>query len=694
MPAPRELRSSAAKPAKRKQASIPTAGQLSTPRTLISFGPEVCRDLAAAEQREWLVTNGIGGFASGTVAGSATRRYHGLLIAALDPAGRRTFLVGGVDEVLRGDSQDYALAAHRWASGAVAPQGHLLIQDFHLDGSLPVWRYKAGSILIEKSIWMRHGENTTFVQYKLLESVSPVSLELKILVNYRDFHAATHAGEWRMDINQVESGVRITAFEGATSFYARCAGAVCEPRHIWYRDFFFPRESERGLDDREDQLYAALFTVQLQKGQTVTLVFSAEKDSNVDAVAERRAEIKRQSKIQSVASTLLSMSPGGSSSSGILQLLFAADQFLVKRTLPGQPAGKSIIAGYHWFSDWGRDTMISLPGLALATGRSDVAKQILLAFAGLVDGGMLPNNFPDAGGAPEYNTMDATLWYFEAARQYFKATRDLPTLKKLFPILAKIVSAHVKGTRYNIHVDPADGLLYGGGPGVQLTWMDAKIGDWVVTPRTGKPIEINALWINALENMLQFAQVLGASSDIYVQLLDKAKSGFGKFWNEQQNNCFDVLDSPGIGNDSTMRPNQIFAVSLSATLLSTEQQKAVVDACASRLLTPFGLRSLAPNEAGYRGVLSGGPAERDSAYHQGTVWGWLMGPFAIAHYRVYKNRAAALEFLEPLAKSIDTYGLGTLAEIFDGDPPHHPRGCIAQAWTVGELLRAWKEIQS
>jgi predicted glycogen debranching enzyme len=330
----------------------------------------------------------------------------------------------------------------------------------------------------------------------------------------------------------------------------------------------------------------------------------------------------------------------------------------------------------------------------LSTGRSDVAKQILLAFSRLVDGGMLPNNFPDAGGAPEYNTMDATLWYFEAARQYFAATQDSGTLKKLFATFAKIVTSHIKGTRYNIHVDPADGLLYGGGPGVQLTWMDAKVGDWVVTARTGKPVEINALWINALESMVQFANVLGSSSDIYANLLQKAKPNFGKFWNAQRNCCFDVLDSPGVGSDSSLRPNQIFAVSLGASLLSAEQQKAVVDACASSLLTPFGLRSLAPHEPGYVGVYSGGPRERDAAYHQGTVWGWLLGPFALAHYRVYKDRTTARGFLEPLARSIDSYGLGTLAEIFDGDAPHHPRGCIAQAWTVGELLRAWKEIQA
>src|SRR6266581_141876 len=538
MAAQRKSRNEATRPAKRSSPAKKTREEKMMSDVTISFGPAICNDLTAAEQREWLVTNGIGGFASGTVAGSATRRYHGLLVAALNPPAGRTLLVGGLDELATLDGKTHPLATHRWASGAIAPEGHLSILKFQLDGKVAVWTYQLGNVLIEKRIWMRYGENTTFVQYTLVEAATVVALDLKALVNYRDFHSATHAG------------------------------------------------------------------------------------------------------------------------------------------------------------DWGRDTMIALPGLALSTGRADIARRILLAFSRFVDGGMLPNNFPDSGAAPEYNTMDATLWYFEAVRQYFAATQDSGTLKKLFPVLGKIIGAHVKGTRYNIHVDPTDGLLYGGGPGVQLTWMDAKVGDWVVTPRTGKPVEINALWVNALENMSHFAKNLGLSADAYEQLATKAKSSFVKFWNDQRNCCFDVIDSPGIGNDSALRPNQIFAVSLRVSLLSFEQQKAVVDACASQLLTPFGLRSLAPREGGYTGVYSGSPRQRDAAYHQGTVWGWLLGPFALAHYRVYKKRATALAFLEALAKSTDSYGLGTLAEIFDGDPPHLPQGCIAQAWTVGELLRAWKELSA
>jgi len=670
----------------------------------VCLGPEVCADVAAAEQREWLVANGIGGFASGTVAGSSTRRYHGLLFAALHPPAGRTLLVGGFDEVARVGDQAYELATHSWLSGAVAPEGYQHIANFRLEGVIPVWTYHLGSARLEKRIWMQHGENTTFVHYTLLDSDSPLGLELKALVNYRDFHASTHAGsspnEWRMRVDPITSvsadaqnGVQVTAYDGATPFFLKSASAACEPQHVWYRDFFFPRERERGLDDREDQLLAAVFRARLAKGQSLTVVLSTDPNATLDGETALLQEQQRQSKILAAASSASSTSTASSTScTSLNQLLLAADQFVVNRPLPGEPQAKSVIAGYHWFCDWGRDTMIGLPGLTLSAGRPEIAQAILVAFSRYVDGGMLPNNFPDSGGAPEYNTIDATLWYFEAIRQYVAATQDTATLKELFPVLQQIVAAHREGTRYNIHVDPADGLLYGGGPGAQLTWMDAKIGDWVVTPRTGKPVEINALWITALETMAAFARKLGSDPEPYAQLAATASGNFAKFWNPDRNCCFDVLDSPGIGNDASLRPNQIFAVSLEACPLSPAQQKAVVDTCAAHLLTPFGLRSLAPGEPSYTPVYSGSPRERDAAYHQGTVWPWLLGPFALAHYRVYQDRNAALAFLEPLAKSIDIYGLGSLAEIFDADPPHHPRGCIAQAWSVAEVLRARQEL--
>jgi predicted glycogen debranching enzyme len=659
----------------------------------IQFGREICGDLAAAESREWLVTNGIGGYASGTIAGSQTRRYHGLLVAALQPPLGRTQLVSAIDEIVHYTGADFSLATHRWASGAVDPKGFLLLEDFHLEGSTPVWTYALADALLEKRVWMRQGENTTFIQYTLLRGNGALELEMKALANYRDFHSLTHAGDWRMNIAPVEQGMKVQAFDGATPFYLKSPSASCELRHEWYLGCYYAEETERGLEDREDRLFAAVFRTKLQVGCSVTLVATTEATASLDgetARAERaNHDVQRFHEWQARNEALAEEAP-----SWLWQLILAADQFIVKRSLPEEPDGRSIIAGYHWFGDWGRDTMIALPGLTLTTGRADVARQILIAFSRYVDGGMLPNNFPDAGGNPEYNTVDAALWFFEAIRQYVVATQDTATLQRLFPVLARIIDAHIAGTRYNIHVDPADGLLYAGGPGVQLTWMDAKIGDWVVTPRTGKPVEINALWINALEMMAGFARLLAKPTDAYEGHAAKAKNSFQKFWNADRNRCFDVIDSPGIGNDTSLRPNQIFAVSLPTSPLTAEQQKSVVDVCARHLLTSHGLRSLAPGESGYIGHYGGSPRDRDAAYHQGTVWGWLMGPFALAHYRVCQDRQAALRFLEPLGRQIHASGLGTLSEIFDGDAPFIPRGCIAQAWTVAEVLRAWKEVSS
>ena len=659
----------------------------------VQFGREICGDLAASESREWLVTNGIGGYASGTVAGSQTRRYHGLLVAALQPPVGRTQLVSAIDEIVHYAGADFSLATHRWASGAVEPNGFLLLEDFHLEGSTSVWTYALADALLEKRVWMRQGENTTFIQYTLVRGSSTLEMELKALVNYRDFHSLTHAGDWHMNIRPVEYGVKVVAFDGATPFYLKSPAATCEPRHEWYLGCYFAEETERGLSDREDRLFAALFRAKLEVGSSVTLVATTEAAASLDhetARAERaNHDVKLFQEWQAKNGAHAAEAP-----SWLWQLILAADQFIVKRSLAVEPDGRSIIAGYHWFGDWGRDTMIALPGLTLATGRAGVARQILLAFLRYVDGGMLPNNFPDAGGKPEYNTVDAALWYFESIRQYFEATQDAVTLQKLFPVLAGMIDAHIAGMRYNIHVDPADGLLFAGSPGVQLTWMDAKIGDWVVTPRAGKPVEINALWINALETIAGFARLLAKPSEAYERLSAKAKKSFQKFWNAERNCCFDVVDSPGIGNDAALRPNQIFAVSLPVSPLAPEQQKAAVDVCARQLLTSHGLRSLAPGEPGYTGHYGGSPRDRDAAYHQGTVWGWLLGPFALAHYRVYHDRDAALRFLEPLGRQIYASGLGTLSEIFDGDAPFTARGCIAQAWTVAELLRAWERISS
>ena len=683
------------------------------PEAEIQFGREICGDLPSAASREWLVTNGLGGFASGTVAGSATRRYHGILFAALHPPVGRTQLVAAVDEIAHYSGSDFSLATHQWAGGSVDPQGFRLIERFHLEGMNPVWTYALADALLEKRIWMRQGENTTYVQYTLVRASEPLSLDLKVLVNYRDFHATTHAGDWRMRIDPVANGVVVTAFDGALPFYLKCANTACAIHSDWYRNCFLPAEKERGLDDLEDHLFVASFNARLSVGESILLVCSTEANASLDAQTAFAEQENHHAKLfqfwQEAHAAPEDRDRGSElqledAPTWLWQLVLAADQFIVKRTLPataGDPAkpalpgetdGRSIIAGYHWFSDWGRDTMIALPGLTLTTGRPEVARRILLAFARFVDGGMLPNNFPDAGGSPEYNTVDAALWYFEAVRQYFSVTQDAVTLQKLFPVLTSMIEAHVAGTRYNIHVDPADGLLYAGGPGLQLTWMDAKIGDWVVTPRTGKPVEINALWINALETIKQFAAVLVRPSQRYETLSAHATASFLKFWNAERQCCYDVIDAPEIGADASLRPNQIFAVSLPFSPLTASQQKNVVEICAKHLLTSHGLRSLAPSENGYGGHYGGDSRARDSVYHQGTVWGWLLGPFALAHFRVYGDRAAALRILEPLGRHIHAYGLGTVGEIFDGDAPFAPRGCIAQGWTVAELLRAWHHV--
>jgi predicted glycogen debranching enzyme len=663
----------------------------------VQFGREVCGELQIAETREWLVTNGLGGFASGTVAGTTTRRYHALLVAALQPPVKRTVLVNGLDETVRYRDNNFPLATNRWVSGFLSPKGYLQTESFHLEGSKPVWRFAFEDALLEKRVWMKQGENTTYVRYTLVRGNSGVELDAKVLVNYRDFHHTTQAQDWGTRIDPVEQGLRVLAFEGATPFYLKSASGTWAARQEWYRNYLLTVERDRGLDDQEDRLYAGQFHCQLRVGESVTVVLSTEEKTSLDGEQGKTAQSNYELKLfqgwqaQHARSCSLSAEE---EPSWLWQLVLAADQFIVRRALPDEADGRSILAGYHWFNDWGRDTMIALPGLTLSMGRPEIARKILESIAGYVDGGMLPNNFPDAGNAPAYNTVDATLWFFEALREYFEATQDLAFIQKLFPVLVGIIDAHVHGTRYNIKVDPADALLYCGIPEVQLTWMDAKVGDWVVTPRTGKPVEINALWINALNTMEGFARVLVRPSQGYEKLAEKATRNFQKFWNAERQSCYDVIDTPSGEKDGLLRPNQIFAISLPVSPLSTAQQKAVVDILAEQLLTSHGLRSLGPFEPGYKGQYGGGPRERDSAYHQGTVWGWLLGPFALAHYRVYQNAGAAQSFLEPLGRTISSAGLGTLGEIFAAESPFAPVGTIAQAWTVAEVFRAWQFLSA
>jgi predicted glycogen debranching enzyme len=658
---------------------------------VLDFGREVTGDLAVAESREWLCTNGIGGFASGTAAGSLARRYHGLLMAALTPPLGRTLMAAKLDESLTYGGSIWQLGANRWASGAVAPGGHRFIERFRVEGGVPVWTYACADALLEKRVWMEQGANTTYVRYRLLRALEPATLALNALVNYRDYHATTRADGWRMQVDAVKGGLVVTAFTGARQLRLLAEGCTVEPAHEWYRGFELSREAERGLDHVDDHLHVGSFDASMPPGASITVVLSAESAPALDGYAAGRrqdryaaATLARWEKVSAAAPR---------APEWVKHLVLAADQFVVKRPLPDSPEGLSVIAGYPWFEDWGRDTMISLSGLALATGRAEMARRVMATFARFVDRGMLPNRFPDGATTPEYNTADAALWYVEAVRGYYAATGDDAFLGQTYATLADIIGWYRKGTRYGIGQDPADGLLRAGEPGVQLTWMDAKVDGWVVTPRIGKPVEINALWHNALRAMALFARMLKRSPREWETEAARVAVGFDRFWNEAEGGCFDVLEGPS-GNDASVRPNQIFAVSLPASPLSAERQRGVVEICARHLLTSFGLRSLDPRHPDYKGRYRGGPRERDGAYHQGTTWGWLLGPFALAHFKVYGDRTAALALLEPLGRHVGVYGVGSLGEVFDGDAPFAPGGCPAQAWTVAETLRAWTELSA
>ena len=657
---------------------------------VVNVGREICGDLQMSEQREWLVTNGIGGFASGTMAGSLTRRYHGLLIAALNPPLGRTLLVSKLEETVEYQGQIVQLSTNHWHGGTAAPTGFVFLERFHLEGTTPVWTFALADAQLEKRIWMEPGENTTYVRYALVRGSLPIRLHLRAFINYRDYHSTTLSTLPEFASTPIPHGLQVLP-TGGTPFIVSASGGSAEAVNTWYRNYDLPRERERGLPDGEHHLHIGTWIIGLEPTEAITWMASTHLERPVPNAANIEP---RQNHEQTLLTT-----PGTTKSSTsprpqwIQQLTLAADQFIASRPLSSGNTGHTIIAGYHWFGDWGRDTMISLPGLTLTTKRFDIARSILSTFAHYAHQGMLPNRFPDAGQEPEYNTVDATLWYVEAVRQYWEATRDRAFLQTIFPILLDMLTWYRKGTRFGIGMDPTDHLLHAGEAGVQLTWMDAKVGDWVVTPRMGKPVEINALWYQAWLTMSQLAKTLKVPHQEFLELANQIKTSFQRFWHEPANRCYDVIDGPH-GHDPDPRPNQLFAVSLPNSPLTAPQQQAVVDYCAQHLYTSHGLRSLGPEDPQYVGQYGGDTRQRDGAYHQGTAWGWLLGPFVLAHYHVYRNPQAALSYLEPIAHHLNEYGLGTLGEIFDGQPPFAPRGCIAQAWTVAEVLRAWHVLHT
>ncbi len=614
------------------------------------------------------------------MAGANTRRYHGLLTAALKPPGGRILLLSKLEETLVLGNRRIDLSTNEYI-GAIHPEGYLLLSNFRLD-PFPTWTFEIEGLCLEKTVFMPQGSNTVQAEYKLLQAPvgSEPVLELSPLIAFRDYHSTTHEnGSLNTSINSSPNAASVQPYCGLPRLYFAHDADQLQEQGYWYKNFLYRKERERGLDFQEDLFNPFMLSWKLSKQRSAIVVASTEQRDIEQAAAIHKAELQRRQK-------LIASSPVDEPL--VCALTSAADQFLASRGNEW-----TVIAGYPWFTDWGRDTMISLPGLTLFTGRSDIAKSILRNFARHTDMGMLPNRFSDSGEEAEFNTVDATLWLFEAARAYAAATNDYDFLRQeLYPVFNQIIEFHIKGTRYNIRV-AEDGLLNAGAPGTQLTWMDAKIGDWVVTPRSGKPVEIQALWYNALRIMEDLAARFGDEErqKKYSGIASLASSTFNRvFWNKDAGCLYDVVN--GGQPDASIRPNQIFAVSLHHSMLSPERARAVVKTIEKELLTPVGLRTLSPSDPRYRATYEGDQYSRDSAYHQGTVWPWLLGPFVSAFVRVNdgtaQSRARAHELLRGIEQHLTEAGLGQVSEIFDGGAPHHPRGCFAQAWSVAEILRA------
>lgn len=659
----------------------------------IRFGRAECGELLQAERREWWLANGLGGYAAGTLSGTLTRRYHGLLIAPVNPPLGRILVFAKAETSLVDGNHSWPLYSNRWASGVIEPQGYIQIESFKLDGRMPTWQFAIGDIILDMRIWMEAGANTSYIAYRLkrnlLNPERKLQLQIKLLINARDHHGNTSS--WTLNpLLETESNQLNVSFPDWFTAYFKTCGGVITKEHQWIENFDLPLERERSLPDRDEHLCVGQATLDLLPMEWVGITASLHDNASTDLdEAMKRFQSRDLALLNTAKSRIpeLKYVP-----EWINQLILAADSFLFSRPLSDFPDGESIIAGYPWFGDWGRDTMIALPGITLSTGRYSKAKNILNTFSRFIDQGMLPNMFPGKGAIPEYNTVDAALWYIEAWRAYVEISGDEVALKDVLSVLDKIIGWYEQGTRYQIHMDNKDGLIYAGEHGVQLTWMDAKIGEWVVTPRIGKTVEINALWYNALKTMEQFASQVGISSNRYHDMAEKTRNGFNRFLNAENGGLYDLLDGP-IGNDESIRPNQIFTVSLFYSPLDKSAQVGIVSLCGRVLLTSYGLRSLAPSHPDYHPYYSGGVLQRDSAYHQGTVWTWLLGHYALAEFRVTGDAREAQKWLEPVKDHLSDAGLGTVSEIFDGSPPHYPRGCPAQAWSVACILDAWLRLE-
>jgi predicted glycogen debranching enzyme len=655
--------------------------------------------------REWLVTNGLGGYASGTIGGIPTRRYHGLLVAALpSPFGRMMMLNHLSEQVRLPSGKVVRFGGQEWVGGRLELQDVNCLTDFRLEAGLPVWRYQIDGAVIEKRVLLAHGLNTSYVSYRLMSGEGTIRLKLRPSVHFRSHDAPVSAPlADAYTLTAVNDHCELSAGSDLPQLRLLLHGQnrafTIEGNRM--REVLYRLEESRGYDAAGELWTPGYFRVDLSRGSSATLVASTEPWDIIQALSPdeaHEAECDRRDR-------LLEIARGAADSDVGAELVLAADQFLItpsgrfEDAARAKAAGdelRSVIAGYHWFTDWGRDTMISLEGLALTTGRLHEAGFILRTFARYIRDGLIPNFFPDGETEGVYHTADATLWFFHALDRYLSYSQDHATLSHLLPALLDVVDHHVRGTRFGIGVDPRDGLLKQGQDGYQLTWMDAKVGDWVVTPRRGKVVEINALWYNALCLLAGWVRSIRGEQDArpLADQAEKARASFNqRFWNPAQGYLFDVIDGPG-GDDPSCRPNQLFAISLRHPVLEKSRWQAVIDVVEKKLVTPVGLRSLAPGNPDYKSHYFGDLRSRDAAYHQGTVWAWLIGPFLDAWRKLHPDdRAGARRWLEGFIPHLGEACIGSISEVFDAVEPYTPRACIAQAWSVAEVLRCWVETR-
>lgn len=644
--------------------------------------------------KEWIVTNGLGGYSSGTVLGVNTRRHHGLFVPNLPAPRGRTMMLPHLAESLEIDEEFVSLTGTEPSSSTLDFPAAKLLKQFRLDWQTPTWRFEVKGRCLEKKIFMPYGKNTVYVSYQLLDG-SPVRLSFRPFGACRKHDSQLgYPHKWPFRVTGNDHRYELQAFDGApiVRMMVRPSKEVFLDESKIIRNIFYRIEFERGLDCIESLYSPGVFSVDLSVEEPVYFAASTEDWASLDNSPAQafEDEVARRKK-------LLSSCRSASGHIVTAQLTLAADQFIVspktrnekQTTADATDQPCTIIAGYHWFTDWGRDTMISLEGLTLCTGRAEQAKAILKTFAHYVRNGLLPNHFPEGERQAIYNTVDATFWYFHAIDRYLEHTKDHDLIKLLYPTLKSIINHHIQGTDFGIHMDPADGLISAAAEGYQLTWMDAKVDEWVVTPRRGKPVEIQALWFNALKLMEQWGQALNEPVADYRVLAEKVHTSFNThFWFTEGGYLYDVIDAER-GYDIALRPNQIFAISLRYPVLKSECWKAVIDIVEEKLLTPLGLRTLDPAHPDYHGRYEGDRWNRDAAYHQGLVWAWLIGHFVDAWKKVYHDPQKAREFFQAFEIHLGEAAIGTISEIFDGDSPYQPRGCIAQAWSVAEVLRCF-----